>query len=152
MSAGGNVVASGTQSSVGTRARVLAVVMVLVMFGEASYWITFLGTDAMAYPGVPCFRAYDLAFPAANLWTTLAAGLTAHGLWRLRPPAVLFGIICGASLVYLGLLDVMFYLENGMYAIDAAAMRAAMFINAFSLTVGPATITWVWRHRTALGA
>ena len=152
MSAGGNVVASATESGVGARAGALAVVMVLVMLGEASYWITFLGTDAMDYPGVPCFRAYDLAFPAANLWTTLAAGVTAHGLWRLRPSAVLFGIVCGSSLIYLGLLDVMFYLGNGMYGIDTGAMWAATFINAFCLTVGPATIAWVWRHRAALGA
>ena len=44
----------------------------LAAIGEATYWTTFFGTDAMQYPGVPCFRVFDLAFPAANAWTRCA--------------------------------------------------------------------------------
>ncbi|MGE3956034.1 MAG: hypothetical protein AB7H96_04890 [Vicinamibacterales bacterium] len=132
--------------------RPVIVLLVLAAIGEASYWGTFFGTDAMVYPSVPCFRTFDLSFPAANLWTTLTALVGAAGLWRRSSTGVLSGILCGSSLVYLGLVDVAFNVGNAMYRQPNAAIYGEMFVNLTSFTLAPYVIWWLWKHRASLGA
>jgi len=79
-----------------------------------------------------------------------AAIAAAIGLVRRRPWAVLAGIAAGSALVFLGLLDVLFDLEQGLYARRSGAMAAEMVINVFCLSVGPLVMRWCWRYRRAL--
>ena len=98
-----------------------------------------------------CFRAFDLAFPAANLWTTVTALIAAHGLWRRSSSAVLFGVICGSSLIYLGLVDLAFFLGNGMYSQPDPAIYGEIAIHASCFTLAPCVVWWLWTNRRALG-
>ncbi|MFN7916902.1 MAG: hypothetical protein U0Q55_16280 [Vicinamibacterales bacterium] len=134
-----------------TQRRIVIALLVLAALGEATYWTTFFGTDALRFPGVACFRTFDLSFPAANAWTTIAALLGATGLWRRAPSGVLFGIVCGSSLMYLGLVDVVFFTQNGLYAQPDPAIYGEMAVHATCFTVAPAVVWWLWRNRRGLG-
>jgi hypothetical protein len=78
--------------------------------------------------------------------------LAAYGLWRGTAGAVLFGIAAGSAMLFLGLMDVLYNLENHMYAVLNAEMVGEIFINAYCFVVGPTLMAFVWRHRRALGA
>jgi hypothetical protein len=60
------------------------------------------------------------------------------------------GIAAGSALVFLGLLDVLFDLEQGLYARHSAAMAVESVINVFCLLVGPFLMRYFWRHRHGL--
>jgi len=45
------------------------------------------------------------------------------------------------------LMDVLYNLEHGMYALHTAEMAYETLINAVCLTLGPATMAYVWRRR-----
>ncbi len=111
------------------------------------YWTTFFTSGAVQTSSEGGYIAFERAFPAADAWLVIAAAISALMLARRDPRALLWGLIAGSSFVYLGLLDVLYNLENGKYASIDGAMAAEVMINLFSLTFGPFLIIYVWRHR-----
>ena len=132
------------------RARTLATILFIGAIGTVLYWVTFFASGAVQASEDACYLVFERSFPAADGWTAVASFLAAIGLWQGRPTAVLFGIAAGSGLVFLGLMDVLYNLENGMYALANPEMAAEIVINLFCLTVGPLAIAWPWRHRRML--
>jgi hypothetical protein len=131
-------------------ANAMAVVLLVAGVGTILYWIAFFSSGAVQASSDPCYLVFERAFPAADGWTALCALVAAHALWRRRARAVLFGIAAGSGFVFLGLMDVLYNLEHGMYALHSAEMAAEIVINVTCLTIGPAGIVLVWRGRSAL--
>ena len=134
------------------RARALAAVLLFGSIGGVLYWVAFFTSGAVQASGEPCYLVFERAFPAADTWGTVTAVAAAAGLWRGRPSAVLFGIAAASAMLFLGLMDVLYNLENHMYAAINAEMVGEIFINAYCFVVGPTLMLFVWRHRRALGA
>ena len=131
-------------------ANVMAIVLFVAGVGTILYWLAFFSSGAVQASSDPCYLAFERAFPAADGWTALCALVAAHALWRRRAHAVLFGIAAGSGFVFLGLMDVLYNLEHGMYVLHSAEMAAEIVINVTCLTIGPAAIAYVWRARHAL--
>ncbi len=134
------------------RARALASVVLFGAIGGVLYWVAFFTSGAVQASDQPCYLVFERAFPAADAWGTATALAAAAGLWRGRPAAVLFGIAAASAMLFLGLMDVLYNLENGMYAVINAEMVGEICINAYCFVVGPTLMAFVWRHRRALGA
>jgi hypothetical protein len=130
--------------------RALAVVLLVSGAGIATYWIAFFSSGVVQATREPCYLVFEHAFPAADGWTAVTAILAGVGLVRRRPSAVLFGIAAGSGFIFLGSMDVLYNLENGMYALRTAEMTTEIVINGFCLIVGPVTIVQAWRWRRAL--
>ena len=131
-------------------ARVLAAVLIIGGVGTILYWITFFTAGAVQATHEECYLVFERAFPAADGWTAAAAIVAGFGLWHRRSTAVLFGIAAGSGFIFLGLMDVLYNLENDMYALGNPEMGGEILINIFCLTVGPAAMAYVWRHRAVL--
>ncbi len=130
--------------------RALAVVLVASGAGIVAYWSAFFSSGVVQATREPCYLVFERAFPAADGWTAVAAILAGVGLVRRRPSAVLFGIAAGSGFVFLGLMDVLYNLEHGMYALRTVEMTTEIVINVFCLSVGPAAIVQAWRWRRVL--
>jgi hypothetical protein len=125
--------------------------LVLTAVGTASYWAGFfLGGSALHAGEDAVYLAFERAFPAADAWMAAAAAAAALGLVRRRPWALAAGIAAGSALVFLGLMDVLFDVERGIYTRASAAVAAEVTINVFCLGVGPFLIVWFWRQRERL--
>ena len=111
------------------------------------YWATFFTSGDVQSSEAECYLAFERAFPAADLWLAAACLAAAEGLRRRREWAVLFGIAAGSAAVYLGCMDVLYNLENGMYAVWSAPMVGEIVINLFCLTFGPFLLVWFWKNR-----
>ena len=127
----------------------VAALLAVTAAGTAAYWIA---GNALHSSETDAYVAFEHAFPAADTWMASAAIAAAIGLVRRRPWAVLAGIAAGSALVFLGLLDVLFNLEQGLYARPSAAMAVEAVINLFCLAAGPFCMAYFWRHRARLGA
>jgi len=125
----------------------LAVLLLIAGAGTFAYWITFFSSEIVQATAEPCYLVFERAFPMADAWAAIASILAALGLLRRRPEAVLFGIAAGSAFVFLGLMDVLYNLEHGMYALRTAEMAYETLINVVCLTLGPATMAYVWRRR-----
>ncbi len=131
-------------------ANALAVMLLVAGAGTCAYWVAFFSSDLVQASAEPCYLTFERAFPAADAWTAVAAIVAGLALLGRRPTAVLFGIAAGSGFVFLGLMDVLYNLEHGMYAVRTAEMAYETLINVVCLTLGPATMLCVWRWRTAL--
>jgi hypothetical protein len=130
-------------------ARILLFAAVMV----AVYWIIFFsGPSALSL--VQCYMTFEQTFPAADAWMAVAGLLGCIGLLRRRSWGVLFALLAGSASIYLGLMDVFFDLENGIYfrLYSAASTEVAVeiTINVLTLTLGPAIIWYVWSRRRLL--
>ena len=130
-------------------ARTLGAILLTAGAGALAYWLAFFTSGIVQVTSEPCYLVFEQAFPAADAWTAVAAILAGVSLLRCRPPAVLFGIAAGSGSIFLGLMDVLYNLEHGMYALRTGAMAYEALINVVCLTLGPATMFYVWRWRDA---
>lgn len=130
--------------------RILAVMLFVAGVGTFAYWIAFFSSGIVQATSEPCYLVFERAFPAADAWTAVTGILAGVALLRRRPPAVLFGIAAGSGFIFLGLMDVLYNLEHGMYALRSAEMAYEALINVLCLTLGPATMLYVWRWRVTL--
>lgn len=128
----------------------MALVLVVGGLGTVVFWVIFFASGAVQASHDRCYLAFERAFPAADGWTAAAALVAGVSLWRRRPPAVLFGIAAGSGFTFLGLMDVLYNLEQGMYALGTPEMAVEIGINLFCMAAGPAAMAFLWRHRRAL--
>jgi hypothetical protein len=134
-------------------AGVVTALLVVTAAGTLAYWVGFFAAGSALHSSESeAYLAYERAFPAADAWLTLAALAAAVGLARRRAWAVLAGIATGSALVYLGLLDVLFDVEQGVYAAPSGAMAVEVVINVYCLAVGPLLMAWFWVSRDQLAA
>ncbi|HUJ61938.1 MAG TPA: hypothetical protein VLX92_25710 [Kofleriaceae bacterium] len=131
----------------------LTLALVAIAFvAIVAYWgVWFFGDrQALASLDTPAYYTFEDSFPAADGWLALACAACAFALWRRRPSAMLWLIVGGSAAIYLGLMDVLFDVENGVYLAprgDWGAVGTEIGINAFSLFVGAWVVIYGWVHR-----
>ncbi len=64
--------------------------------------------------------------------------------------ALLFGLVGGSAIIFLGLMDTLCSIQRGIFAAMDTAALEAFVICAVCLTLGPVTIIYLWRDRAYL--
>jgi len=130
--------------------RLVAAFLGLIALGTSVYWLQFFTSGDVQVRTDEIYLAFERAFPLADAWLTGCALGGAIGLWRRRPWGLLFGLLAGSSLVFLGAVDMLFSLNEGNYRIASMAMAAEVAIEVVTLVGGPIVIAYLWMHRHAL--
>jgi hypothetical protein len=128
-------------------------VLIFGVLATAAYWVVWFGVDReiLASAHTEGYYAFENSFPLADAWLGLTGLLASIALVRRRPSALLWCIAAGSISIYLGLLDVLFDLENGIYrSPDTGGVIVELAINVLSLSMGVVVILWAWRSRRAL--
>jgi hypothetical protein len=138
-----------------TALTITAALMLLTAIGIVLFWVVFF-TDLEAQrestfaSRSEAWFAWELSFPLADAWVALTAAVGAIGLWRMRPTGLLFGLISGGAMVFLGLIDLLFFLENGLYLPMNAEAAIELLIHLWATGFGLFAIVTIWRHRTGV--
>ncbi len=135
---------------------VTAVLMLLTAVGTLLFWVTFfadLEAQRGGYLASQCdaWFAWEMSFPLADAWMAATAILGAVGLWRMRSTGLLFGLVSGGAMVFLGLMDVLFFLQNGLYLPLTGEVALELFIHVWTATFGLFAIACIWARRALLG-
>ncbi len=129
----------------------VAVLCFVTTAATIAYWLLFFFVPGSVQSSSEnWYLVYERSFPVADAWMALCTLLCGVALVRKRRASLLWGLLGASAMIYLGCLDVLFDLENGMYAHFSADVATEMVINAFSLAVGAWFVIWFWRQRTAL--
>lgn len=124
--------------------RIIPILEIVTAAGLIIFWIAFF-TVGLAPENPPqCYFTYEYAFPLPDI--CLAFLLLASGiLWlkqnRLGKP---LSLVAAGALIFLGLLDFSFNLQNGIYLVSATDLVTNTFINAWCVAFGAIII---WRSR-----
>ena len=105
---------------------VLAIILTIFALGTIAFWIEFFTSGAMSMSDSPAYLEHEQSFP------------------------LLFGLMAGSGIVFLGLMDILYSIQQGMFNPFSASAAQVLFICAICLILGPVTITYLWRNRERL--
>jgi hypothetical protein len=133
------------------RKAVLALAIVGAL-ATLAYWVIwfFVDRDWLASAHTESYYAYENSFPLADAWLTWCLACAAFTLWKRRESAMLWLLLGGSAALYLGGMDVLFDLENGIYRAptgDWGSVVVEVLINVFCLVGGAVAVVYGWRQR-----
>ncbi|MBM3166210.1 MAG: hypothetical protein FJZ83_05995 [Chloroflexi bacterium] len=111
------------------------------------FWVAFFTVGLAPENPPPCYFAYEHAFPLPDI--LLALLLIASGSLVLngKPLGKTLSLVAAGALIFLGLLDFSFNIQNGIYASSVMDLILNAFINAWCVAFGLAII---WCGRQAM--
>ena len=118
--------------------------------GIISFWITFFSTDLVEINDPDMkekYLAFESAFPIPDLYLSMLLIIGGMGLLRKKSYGYLFSLLGGASLIFLGLLDVSFNTQQGIYLLGIGEAVMNGVVNLLCLGCGVFIIFTVWKNR-----
>ncbi len=138
---------SGTIQDIPGR-RVIAGMLLFAAVITIAYWVIwFSNRDILASAHTIQYFTFENAFPAADGWVVISALLATTGLFRAQRWGIYWTIVAAGSGIYLGCMDVLFDLENGIYTFkgDPSAAIVEIIINILTFSLGIFGLVWAWR-------
>ena len=130
--------------------KVAAVLELALAAGIVSFWVAYFSSD-MVQISDPVLKekylAFESAFPVPDAYLSVVLVIGGIGLLRKKAYGRLFSLIGGASLVFLGLLDISFNTLHGIYRLGFGEAVMNLFINLMCLGTGVFLIVVVWKYR-----
>jgi len=125
--------------------KAIPVLEIVTAVGLILFWIGFF-TVGMAPENPPeCYFAYEHAFPLPDI--LLATVLLASAVLLLKDNQMgrTLALVAAGALVFLGLVDFSFNLQNGVYLSSTLDLILNAFINIWCVAFGLA-IVWLNKH------
>ena len=130
--------------------KIAAVLELVMAVGIVSFWIAYFSADIVQIDDPVLkqkYLAFESAFPVPDAYLALVLVIGGIGLLRKKAFGLLFSLIGGASLIFLGLLDVSFNTLHGIYGLGFSEAVMNLFINLMCLGTGVFLLVIVWKHR-----
>jgi hypothetical protein len=117
---------------------------------DLAYWsVWFTDRRLIESESSRAYYEFENAFPLADAWLGIACLMALVALAR-RWPSALFWLLCaGSAGVYLFCMDLLYDLENGIFASGSGGIVEAAIV-AVTLLFSVTVLTWSWRHRGEL--
>jgi hypothetical protein len=116
----------------------------------AAYWLAWTTDRSLvASDNTSEYLAFEQAFPMADGWLVACALLGAVQLRRRRPSALIWLVSLGGAGIYLWALDVLFNLENAIYA-KGRPGSIELAINIATLSASAMLLFFAWHFRREL--
>lgn len=117
---------------------VIAVLLLVTAVGLVAYWVDFFVRGSVNVVEEDWYIKFERAFPTADGFTAGCAAVGGIGLLADAGFGVAFALVTAGGLVFLGLMDVAFNLDNRLYRFLRTSwpMRAELVFNVWSLGLG----------------
>jgi len=117
---------------------VLGALLVITGVTTVAYWLDFFLRGTVQAVSEEWYLRFQHAFPVADGWMALCSLVTAVGLLTGAGYATAFGLLAAGALVFLGLMDLTFNLQNGLFRLlpGSGQMWAEVVIIAWCLALG----------------
>ena len=116
----------------------LAVLLLVTAAGTIAYWLDFFLRGSVNVVDEEWYIRFERAFPVADAFMAVSAATGAVGLLTGATYGVAFTLVAAGALLFLGLLDITFNVDNGLYRHlpTSGPMRAELVINVWSIGLG----------------
>ncbi len=127
--------------------KTMAILQTIFAAGIVLWWALFFAFFRHDPTNTAAYLAYETAFPLADLaWLTPLLVQAARSNIRGHAHSLIWTAAAGGALVFLGVLDFSFNLQNGIYARSLADGLLNGFINAACIFFGLWSIAWSKRQ------
>ena len=116
--------------------KTIAVLELLTSLGLILFWIGFFTIGLAPENPPPCYFAYEHSFPPPDIILSIA--MLASGILLLKNKAsgMALSLVCSGGLIFLGILDFSFNIQNGLYMISTMDLILNAFINIWCVAFG----------------
>jgi hypothetical protein len=117
------------------------------------FWFAVPGVVQARTPADPDFAVYsgyELAFPLPDAFVAIAALVGVIGLRKMKDWGFLSMLLAAGGAFFLGLEDLLFDLENHMFAPFDGAAVIELAIVLVIMALGPTMTVLLWKHREEL--
>lgn len=103
-----------------------------------AYWLDFFLRGTVQAVEEEWYLRFERAFPAADGWMAACSLVAAVGLFTGADYATVFGLLAAGAMVFLGLMDLTFNLQNGLFRLlpQSGQMWVEAVIVGLSLVLG----------------
>jgi hypothetical protein len=121
---------------------VLAILLLVTAVITVAYWVDFFVRGSVNVVEEEWYIRFERSFPVADGFMSACAAVAAVGLLTDADYGVGFALVTAGALVFLGLMDVTFNVDNGLYRLlrTSTPMQAELVINLWSLGLGAALL------------
>lgn len=121
----------------------MVICQIALAIGIIGFWIYFFLVENKDPENSPIYLHYERAFPLPDLgWVVVSLIIAAIGLLGNKNYGYIFTIASGGALIFLGLVDVAFNIQNGGYTSKLEDTIMNIVINGVCLVFGPISIIW----------
>ncbi|MGB2583828.1 MAG: hypothetical protein WBC89_06725 [Dehalococcoidia bacterium] len=120
----------------------LSALLIVTAVVTVYYWADFFIRGGVHVTKEDWYLKFERAFPPADLWMSACAIAGAAGLLMGQTYGLVFALLAAGSLLFLGLMDITFSIQNGLYRLLATSsqMKFELLINVWTLGLGIALI------------
>lgn len=132
-----------------TKFKLIALWELILAAGILTFWVLFFSTVIVRIEDQKSretYRAFESAFPLADAFLFFTLFIGGVGLLRKKFYGYLFSLCAGACLIFLGLLDISFNAQQGIYRLGAREATINIFINLICLGSGILLISAFWKN------
>ena len=117
---------------------VLGVLLVVTAVVTVAYWLDFFLRGTVQAVEEEWYLRFERAFPVADGWMAVCSLVSAVGLFTGSSYGTAFGLLAAGALVFLGLMDLTFNLQNGMFRLlpGSGQMWVELVIVVWCLALG----------------
>ena len=125
--------------------KTIAVLELLTGIGIILFWIGFF-TIGLAPENPPqCYFAYEHSFPLPDIILSIAILASGILLLKNKESGRTLSFVCSGGLMFLGILDFSFNIQNGIYMTSTLDMVLNSFINVWCVGFGIAIAVLISR-------
>jgi hypothetical protein len=116
--------------------RLIASLEIVTGVGLILFWVAFFTVGLAPENAPPCYFAYERSFPLPDVLLAILLLVAGILLMKSKPPGRALSLIAAGALVFLGMLDFSFNLQNGIYLTSILDLVLNAFINIWCAGFG----------------
>jgi len=116
--------------------RLIASLEIVTGVGLILFWVAFFTVGLAPENAPPCYFAYEHSFPLPDVLLAILLLVAGILLMKSKPPGRALSLIAAGALVFLGMLDFSFNLQNGIYLTSILDLVLNAFINIWCVGFG----------------
>ncbi|MHA1196398.1 MAG: hypothetical protein ACTSRH_10430 [Promethearchaeota archaeon] len=126
---------------------ILAIFQLIGAVGIVGFWIYFFLVENKNPDNSEVYLAFERSFPVPDLlWLTPILIVAAMGLIFGGWHGIFFTIAAGSALIFLGLLDISFNIQQGGYKKKISDAIMNFIINGFCIALGISCLVFASQH------
>jgi len=118
------------------RRRLVSALEIVTGVGVILFWVAFFTIGMAPDPAPAGYFAYEHSFPLPDGLMSILLIIAGILLLKNKRPTMILSLIAAGALIFLGLLDFSFNLQNGVYAVSSLDLVINAFINAWCVGFG----------------
>lgn len=129
--------------------KLIAALQIATAGGLSLFWLAFFTVGLAPVNAPPCYFAYEHSFPLPDGFLTILLLVAGILLMLNKPWGGKLSLIAAGAMIFLGLVDFSFNIQNGIYMTSTADLVLNAFLNIWCIGFGTAIIVLIGRKPVA---